>query len=81
MVDYHVITSCLIVKPVAAEIGDRMQTSVELVDEGAGMFVRVHQCGAEEGKSGLEIDLAEWPLIRAAIGRLVRVARRLDAVV
>lgn len=46
-------------------------TFVEIVDEAAGEFIEISQCGRiEDGKIRLDND--EWPAVRSAIDEMVK---------
>jgi len=64
------ITSALTVLPAGESILSEQATLVELVDEAAGPFLAVTQ-----DRGAVRIDPDEWPALRAAINRMVRVAR------
>ena len=51
-----------------------MFTTVEIVDEAAGEFVEVLQDGGP-GIGKIQINPEEWPMLRAAINRLVKQCR------
>jgi hypothetical protein len=61
----------LIVLPDSETIFCEQATRIEIDDEGAGEFVVLRQ--HEGGK--ITIDPAEWPLLRAAINRMVKQCR------
>ena len=73
------ITAGLIVMPDSDFIHGEMATHVMLDSEGAGAFVVVTQPGGHVEKHGISINPEEWPSIRRAIDRMMRVARDAEA--
>ena len=61
----------LIVLPDSEPIFHERATRIEIQDEGAGEFVVLHQHGG--GK--FSVEPAEWPMLRAAINRMIRQCR------
>ena len=73
---YEIQTHALIVKPPGEPIFSEMATIIRLDDEGAGPFVVIEQSGRSDmGK--IAIDEDEWPAIRDAISRMLKVADNL----
>ena len=64
-------TLALIVLPSGEPIFNERATRIEIDDEGAGEYLVVRQ--TEGGK--ITIDPSEWPLLRAAINRMVKQCR------
>lgn len=63
----------LVVVPEGEPLFSEMATTIEITDEG-GEFVLVSQVGRiDVGK--ITINPEEWPALRAAINRLVRLCR------
>ena len=62
------------VGPVGAPLYSELVTEVSITDEAAGEFVEVRQSGRiHVGKVGITPE--EWPALRAAINRAVRMCR------
>ena len=68
-VNYEMIDKAYMILPLATSLYSEMSTTVELEDEGAGLFVVVIQAGREQGKIALTSE--EWPLVRGAIEALL----------
>ena len=64
-------TLALIVLPDGEPIFCERATRIEIDDEAGGEFVALRQ--NEDGK--ITIDPSEWPLLRAAINRMVKQCR------
>lgn len=63
------------VGPVGSPLYSELVTEVAITDEAAGEFVEVRQSGRTDiGK--ICIDPAEWPAMRRAINRAVRLRRK-----
>jgi hypothetical protein len=60
----------LIVLPQGEPIFHERATRIEIEDEAAGEYVVLRQQGGK-----ITIDPAEWPLLRAAINRMVKQCR------
>ena len=60
----------LIIAPTGSTVLSEFSTRVEIHDEGGGEFVEVSQ-----ESSSIRIDKAEWPLIKAAIDKLIKNCR------
>lgn len=58
----------LTVSPDGASLFDDRSTIIEIDDEGGGEFIKVVQT---HGSSDIRFDPEEWPVIRAAIDRLI----------
>ena len=69
--EMEVRTLALIVGPDSEPIFHERATRIEIEDEGGGEYVVVSQ--NEGGK--ITIDPSEWPLLRAAINRMVKQCR------
>lgn len=61
------------VGPETEPIFSENQTTVEIVDEAGGEFVVVEQGNEGYGKIGF--DPADWPAIRAAINKAVKLCK------
>lgn len=73
-IEYEVRTMSLMVKQFDQPIFSEMATTIWIVDEAAGEFVIVSQHGSPEmGK--IAIEPQEWPMLRAAIDRLIAECR------
>ena len=55
------------------QIFDDSVTAIEIVDESAGEFLEVSQ---EGGK--LRFDLEEWPHVRDAVEKMLKICRNYD---
>lgn len=58
----------LTVAPEGADLYDDRSTHIETDDEGGGEFIKIVQ---PHGFSDIRIDPSEWPVIRAAIDKLI----------
>lgn len=58
----------LTVAPAGAELYDDRSTIIEITDEGGGEFITVTQ---PHGSSDIRLDPSEWPVIRAAIDKMI----------
>ena len=58
----------VMVKPIDAPIFDERGTIITIVDEAAGEFLEITQNTDEKT---VRIDREEWPMIRAAIDKMV----------
>ena len=59
----------LTVAPAGADLYDDRSTHIEIDDEGGGEFIKVVQpCGSAD----IRIDPEEWPVIRAAIDKMIK---------
>lgn len=63
----------LTVAPEGADLYDDRSTHVSIDDEGGGEFVKIVQ---PAGGPDIRIDVDEWPVIRAAIDKMVDAVRR-----
>ena len=75
--EFEILTAKLIVKPKTKAIYSELATEVSLEDEGGGCFVVVRQSPdypSPEKSGEITIDQNEWPAIKSAIERMVRVA-------
>lgn len=76
-VEFETLAAKLIVKPKTKEIYSELATEVSLEDEGGGCFVVVRQSPdypSPEKSGEIKIDQNEWPAIKSAIERMVKVA-------
>lgn len=78
MKPYRVMTSAYIVLPEGEPMFSEMATTIELDDEGAGLFVVVSQSGKDEAGK-ISICPEEWPLIRDAIEQHLRLCKTQEA--
>jgi len=69
-----VVVGSLIVLPPGADVNDERATFVKLAEEGGGPFVEIEQHGRDETMT-IRVDSEEWPALRSAINRMVRVAK------
>lgn len=65
----EIMTLALLVKPPHEPVYSEKATRVEIVDESGGPFVEVSQCVRQE--TTIQIDIEEWPYIRAAIDTMI----------
>ena len=70
---YHTIISSMLVKPEKEPIFSELATTVELVDEAAGPFVKISQ-HSRDGGGAVSIEIDEWPYIRETIDRMMLIA-------
>jgi len=71
---YETRVTALVVLPVGQPTFSEMATTVGIVDEAAGEFVEVAQCGRlDTGK--IQLSPGEWPAIREAIDRMIAECR------
>jgi hypothetical protein len=64
----------LAVGPAGEQLFSEMVTTVEIVDEAAGEFVEVEQHGGH-GIGKIQINPEEWPALRSAINRMVKMCK------
>jgi len=69
-----VVVGMLIVLPPGGDLNDERATFVKLDEEGGGGFVAVEQFGSD-GSMTIRIDPEEWPALRSAINRMMKVAK------
>ena len=72
---FHSHVLSVVVKPVDALIFDERATTVELDDEGAGLFLTVQQHSDPDKPGAIRFDMEEWPAIKAAIEQLIMVIK------
>ena len=53
-------------------------TEIEIVDEAAGEFLKVTQCDDDAESGVIKIDPHEWPMLKAAIDRMIKECRSYD---
>lgn len=68
----------LIVCPKNEPIFHERATSVEIMDEAGGEFVRVTQVSNHPEEGSITIDADEWPYIKAAIDQLIGQCRGIN---
>jgi hypothetical protein len=71
--NYETRTTKMIVGVKGEPIFDDSVTEIEIVEEGDGEFVEISQ---EDKK--LRFDADEWPHVRAAINKMVKLCRNYD---
>ena len=72
--NYETRTVKVSVAPKGEPLFDNGVTNIEIADEAAGEFLEVSQCGeSNEGK--IIIDPCEWPVLRAAINKMIKECR------
>lgn len=64
-----------IVAPAGEPIFSSFATTIEIDDEAGGEFVRVRQLPEENLPQVININVDEWPAIRSAINRAVRLCQ------
>ena len=74
---HRTILGQLRVVPAGKAMGDEGVTIISMDDEGGGAFVTVRQEEQLEVNI-IRIDPDEWPIVRAAINRMVRECGRVD---
>jgi hypothetical protein len=65
----------LVVLPKGETIFSERATEVEIIDDAAGEFVKVIQSDEAAENGTIQIDPAEWPMLRKAIDRMVKECR------
>ena len=68
-----------IVLPEGEPVFCEQATTIEIDDEAGGEFIRVRQCPDGEPEAVININPEEWPLIRSAINRAVRLCQENEA--
>jgi hypothetical protein len=53
-------------------------TEIEIVDEATGEFLKVTQSPDDAEPGAIKIDPHEWPMLKAAIDRMMRGCRSYD---
>jgi hypothetical protein len=77
MSDYTTHELAMIVRPFGEGICTELATIVRIDDEGAGPYVEIEQTGRSDlGK--VTIDRAEWPHIRAAVEKMLKLCEVMD---
>ena len=74
---YRTIISQRRVIPAGKTLDDEGVTIIGMDDEGGGAFVTVRQ-EEDLNTNEIRIDPAEWPIVRAAINRMVRECGRVN---
>ena len=74
--EIETLVAKLIVKPKTKSIYSDLATEISIEDEGAGCFVKVVQC--PDNTQTIQIDPEEWPTIKDAIERMVKIAKDQD---
>ncbi len=62
-------TTQLTVAPKGADLFDDRSTIIEIDDKGGGEFIKIVQ---PHGSADIRIDTDEWPVIRAAIDKMIK---------
>ena len=65
----------LVVLPKGETIFTERATELEIVDDAAGEFVKVMQSDEAAENGTIQIDPAEWPMLKKAIDRMVKECR------
>jgi hypothetical protein len=72
--EYETRTSKIVVTRKGEPIFEEFATSIEIADEAAGEYLEVSQCSdSHDGK--IAICKEEWPVIRAAINKMLKQCR------
>ena len=53
-------------------------TEIEIVDEAAGEFLKITQSPDDAEPGAIKIDPHEWPMLKAAIDRMLKECRNHD---
>jgi hypothetical protein len=53
-------------------------TEIEIIDEAAGEFLKVTQSPDDAEPGAIRIDTIEWPMLKAAIDRMMKECRSYD---
>jgi hypothetical protein len=53
-------------------------TEIEIVDEAAGEFLKITQSDDDVESGKIKIDPIEWPMLKAAIDRMIKECRSYD---
>ena len=74
MMDYETRTLSILVAPKDQHTFSEYATEIKIVDEAAGEFLEVSQCGRTDlGK--IAISPQEWPALRDAIDQMIKQCR------
>lgn len=73
MTAYETRITRMTVAPEGEPLFSEQATHIEIDDEGGGEFVKIVQ---PSGSADIRIDADEWPVIRAAIDKMVDAVRR-----
>ncbi len=65
-------TSKVVVLPKGEPLFSEKATFIETIDEAAGEFIEVTQCGSGAHEMKIRIDDDEWPHIREAINEMFK---------
>ena len=74
---YRTIIAQRRVIPAGKTLGDEGVTIIGIDDEGGGAFVTIRQ-DEQLNTNEIRIDPDEWPVVRAAINRMVRECGRVE---
>jgi hypothetical protein len=75
MMESEIRTIKIVVVPKGDKIFSERATEVEIVDNAAGEFVMVMQNDEAAENGTIQIDPADWPMLRKAIDRMVKECR------
>ena len=78
---YTTITSRITVLLEKDAIFSEYATHIEIADESGGPFLQIYQIGDRSKRvhdHQINIDIDQWPTLRAAIDSAVEVAKRLE---
>ena len=70
------VPGCVVVLPAGESVNGERATLVKIADEGDGAFVEVEQSGRDCSMT-IGITREEWPALRRAINKMMRVAEML----
>lgn len=77
--DYTARPTRFTIAPRGEPMFSERATTIEIDDEADGEFIRVRQCPEGEPEAVININPEEWPLIRSAINRAVRLCQENEA--
>jgi hypothetical protein len=75
MIECEIRTIKLAVLPKGEPLFSERATEVEIVDDAAGEFVKVIQTDEAAENGTIQIDPAEWPILRKAIDKMIKECR------
>ena len=71
---YEIRTTKATVLPKGEALYHEGATEIAIVDEAAGEYLEVSQCG-EPFSGKIKIDIYEWPTLRTAIDKMIKECR------
>lgn len=69
---YETRVTRVMVAPKGGGILSELATHIEIDDEGAGEFLRVHQEGGSTTSKAVLVNPEEWPQLKAAIEQMLK---------